>query len=107
MGIHLNLKKTRIEKIDRYFKFLKKKVKLTDTGKVIAKPAQDSFTRERRKLKKLKEKLNNKEITYKEIENHYKSWRGNFKKFNCYHRLGDMDEFFNKLFIDDFIKGGR
>ena len=105
LGIHLNLKKTRIEKIDKYFKFLKKKFKLTDTGKVVTKPAQDTFTRERRKLKKLKEKLNNKEITYKEIENHYKSWRGNFKKFNCYHRLGDMDELFDKLFIEDFVKG--
>ena len=41
-----------------------------------------------------------KEIAYKEIENHYKSWRGNFKKYDCYHRLGNMDELF-KYYSDN------
>ena len=62
-------------------------------------PDHASIVRERRKLKKLKEKLDAGEIEYNEILQQYKSWRGYMKQFNSYKTLKNMDELFDDLFI--------
>ena len=54
LGIELNQNKTKICKLSSGFKFLKTKVHLTDTGRVVIRPDRKSIVRERRKLKKLK-----------------------------------------------------
>ena len=62
-------------------------------------PDLASIVRERRKLKKLKEKLDAGEIQYNEILQQYKSWRGYMEQFNSYKTLKNMDELFDDLFI--------
>ena len=41
-------------------------------------------------------------MSYKEIENAYKSWKGNIRKYNSYHIIKNMDKLFNDLFIKDW-----
>lgn len=92
--------------MSKKFNFLKRYYIVTESGKVIELMNRDTITRERRKLKKFRSLLNNGEITYKEIEELYKSWKGNIRKCpNCYHIIKNMDEFYNKLFIMPFING--
>lgn len=99
LGIEMNVNKTKICRIDKGFKFLKAKIHLTETGKIIMRPDHASIVRERRKLKKLKEKLDAGEIQYNEILQQYKSWRGYMEQFNSYKTLKNMDELFDDLFI--------
>lgn len=73
MGITVNKKKTRIVALRRGFTFLKTKFTLSDTGKVIMRPCRKSITLERRKLKKLKKKLDEGTITFEEVRQQYQS----------------------------------
>ena len=102
LGIELNQNKTKICKLSSGFKFLKTKVHLTDTGRVVIRPDRKSIVRERRKLKKLKIKLDNGELEFEEVKQQYMSWRGYIKKFDSYKTLQDMDKLFNDLFILDW-----
>ena len=59
----------------------------------------------RRKLKKFRKKLDNGEMSYKDIADGYNSWRGNLKYYSSYHTMKNMDELYNELFIKPFIEG--
>ena len=102
LGIELNANKTKICRIDKGFKFLKAKIHLTDTGKVVMRPDHDGIVRERRKIKKFKKKLDAGEIEYEEIHQQYMSWRGYIKQFDSYKTLKNMDKLFDELFIKDW-----
>lgn len=101
-GIIVNTKKTQIVKLSRGFTFLKVHHILTESGKIIKKPCKASIVRERRKLKKLKKKLDNGEIMYADIECQYQSWRGYIGYTDCYHTVKRMDKLYNELFIEQF-----
>lgn len=104
-GIFINHKKTQIVKLTKTFIFLKTRYNLTDTGKVIKRINKDSVTRERRKLKKFRKMLDNGTMTYADIEEAYRSWRGSLKYYSAYHVTKNMDELFNQLFINSFTEG--
>ena len=105
-GIFINKKKTQIVKMSKPFTFLKVRYMFTDTGKLIKRINKETVKRERRKLKKLRKKLDNGEIDYKDIETSYESWRGNLKRYSSYHTLKNMDNLYNELFITQFIERG-
>ena len=69
-------------------------------GEVIRRPNRKSITRERKKIKKLKNKLDNGIITFEDVRTSYASWRGSIRDKKCYTTLQNMDKLFNKLFID-------
>lgn len=104
-GIFINHKKTQIVKLTKTFTFLKTRYNLTDTGKVIKRINKDSITRERRKLKKFRKMLEEGKMTYPEIEEAYRSWRGNLRYYSAYNVMKNMDKLFNELFIKPFIEG--
>lgn len=101
LKIKLNLKKTHIVKLSHGFKFLKARIFLTASGKIVKKISKRSIVVERRKLKKLKVKLHNGIIDYKHIEMQYQSWRAYAKKFDAYHTISNMDKLYKELYIDD------
>lgn len=102
MGIVVNMKKTRKASPKHGFTFLKTKFKLTDTGKVIMRPCRQSITRERRKLKKLKAKMNEGKITFDEVRQQYASWQGYMKHKMSWRTVQNMNRLFNELFIDQW-----
>ena len=71
-------------------------------GEVIRRPNRKSITRERKKIKKLKNKLDNGIITFEDVRTSYASWRGSIRDKKCYTTLQNMDKLFNKLFIEDW-----
>lgn len=103
LGIRLNEKKTRIVKLSKGFTFLKTRFILTDTGKVVKKMCRESVTRMRRKLKKFAKLNANGEMSFKEIQMAYQSWRGYAGKKDAYNTIRRMDALFNRLFIDEWI----
>jgi hypothetical protein len=101
LHLKLNDRKTYIRKLDKGFNFLKKRIILTDTGRIIMKISRDSVTRMRRKLKKFKIKVKNGEMSIKDVENAYVSWRGFVKQFNSYFTVKNMDNIYKELY--DYI----
>lgn len=98
LGLALNENKTKIIKISKCFTFLKTRYFVTDTGKIVKRVCKDNIVRERRKLKKLKIKMDNGLITYDEVLEGYKSWRGNLKRYNSKRAVYNMDNLFKALF---------
>ena len=98
LGIFINRKKTQIYRIDKGFTFLKIKYRLTETGHLVRIPVKSGFVRERRKLKSFKRMLDTGEMTFRDIEEQYKSWKGNLLKYDCHRALMNMDKLFADLF---------
>lgn len=94
IGLHLNKKKTQITKLSKGMTFLQIKYNLTDTGHLVRRPSPKTFTRERRRLKSYQRLLETNRITYLEVANCYKSWRGNLEKYDCHNSLLNMDRVF-------------
>lgn len=106
LELFINAKKTQIIKLSKGFTFLKIKYSLTDTGKVVQRVSRDSVTRMRRKLKKLRIKLDQGEIGFEDVRCAYNSWRGSVAHYDSYTTLKNMDKLFDELFIEPFIEGG-
>lgn len=107
LGLFINPKKTQITKLSKGFTFLKIKYILTDTGKVVERISREGIARMRRKLKKLRKKLDAGEITFEDVRCAYASWKGDKKHYNSYTTLKNMDKLFDELFIEPFIEGGN
>jgi len=98
LGIVINKKKTQIIKLSQGFTFLKIRYIYGEHGKIIKIPCRNSITRERRKLKKLKNFSLAGRITPEEICEQYKSWRGNLIKYNAYKSVRSTDALYKSLF---------
>ena len=97
LGITVNNNKTHIYPLKR-FKFLKKTISLSDSGKIHKRIARMNVTRMRRKLKIFKGKVDRGEMTVKQVASWYKSWRGNAMKYNTKRICFKMDKIFGGLF---------
>lgn len=84
IGITLNRKKTQIKRLTKGFKFLKIRVRVTETGKIVRKMCRESIARERRKLKKLCKKVIAGDLTLKQLYDSWQSWNSHAKHFDAY-----------------------
>ena len=98
LEIVINKKKTQIVKLSSGFTFLKMRYLFTKTGKIIVIPCKEIITRERRKLRKLRGRLEAGKITAAEIKEQYKSWRGNIIKYKAYKSVRSTDALYKSLF---------
>ena len=100
-GIFINEKKTRIIRLDKEFTYLQTKYKITPTGHINKRIPKKAIIRERRKLKKYRIKLDQKLMTYEDIENAYKSWMGIFYKKMSFVEIQNMKDLYKQLFGKD------
>lgn len=98
LELSLNKKKTMIIPLEKSFIFLKKNVILTESGRIIMKVSSDTITRMRRKLYKLKIKLDNGIVTMRNIEDAYTSWRSFISRFDAYNTIKNMDNIFKEIY---------
>lgn len=104
LEIKLNPKKTQIFKMTTTMEFLKSRVRMYPNGRITVKPNRRNVTRNRRKLKKLKKKLDDGEVTMESVKMIFKTTVGNFKYFNAYKTMLN----YIRLFIDLFkLKGDK
>ena len=102
IGIHINSKKTQIIPLRHGFTYLQIKYNLTESGHLVRRISRKTFARERRRLKSLKRLIDCNRITYSEVGQCYKSWRGNIEKYDSYHSLVTMDNYFFQTFVIDY-----
>ena len=103
LGITLHEQKTQIVKLSRGFTWLKVRVFLTSTGKVVKKIYKRSVTRMRQKLKKLKGKMQAGKMAYEDVWTTWQSWRAYAMRFNAWHTIHNMGRLYNQLYLADFL----
>lgn len=95
LGIQINDRKTVIHSMKSDdFVFLKKRIHITDTGKIVMHLTRENLQEERKRILYLREEYNAGRMPIESIMQSYQSWRGYAKKYNSYHTVGDMDKFF-------------
>lgn len=91
-------------KLSHGFTWLQIRVFLTPTGKIIKKVPRRGITKMRRRLKKLRRKLDAGEITLDDVWASWQSWRSYAQRFNAWRTLQSMERLYNHLFVfeEDF-----
>lgn len=104
LEITLNPKKTQIVKLAHGFTWLQIRMFLTPTGKIIKKMPRRGITKMRRKLKKLRRKLDAGEITREDVRASWQSWRSHAMQFDAWYTLQSMGQLYDELFVftEDF-----
>lgn len=97
LGIQINERKIRICKLSHGFTFLKKRFTLEKSGKITVRMSKKAFKAVKRRLKRMKEK----NLPYKVVYNSYMSWRGSTKEYKCYRSVKNIDNYYNRLFIEE------
>lgn len=100
LGIVLNIKKTHIFKLSRGFSWLKARIYLTKSGKIVKKIYKRSITRQRRKMKKLKKKWKSGKVRLRWIFDSFRSWKGYALKFSAWHTVQNMLKLYNILYLN-------
>ena len=91
--LHIHPKKTRIIKLSHGFTFLKKKYSLTKSGRVYVTLRRTAIQREKKRLKKLKRFMSE-----KELDRTYKAWRQNMiKRYDCQKKMQHTDKFYRRM----------
>ena len=98
LGIYINPKKTQIHKIDDWLTFLKINFKCLSSGKVIRKVHNSTIRRIRSKLRKYKRLIEKGRMTFQDVLECYRSWRGNYRKFDSGYKILSTDKLFKELF---------
>jgi len=98
LGIVMNTKKTQIVKLTHGFTFLKARFYLTNSGKVIKKIYKHSVVVERRKLKRLKTRVENGKMTPLEVFQSFISWRAYARNFMAFRTICKMEQLVRELF---------
>lgn len=98
IGIVMNVKKTCIVKLSHGFTFLKARFFLTKTGKVVKKIYKRSVVIERRKLKRLRSRVNDGLMTPQDVFQSFQSWRSYARTFDAFHTICNMEKLVRDLF---------
>lgn len=85
-------------KLEHGIRFLKRRIILTRTGKVIIKPLPEKISKERRRLRNMKKKLDAGEISMSRIEGHYQSVRAGIDRCDAGTKVQTLDNFYKQLF---------
>lgn len=98
VGLKFNKKKTKIVKASHGFTFLKTRYHITKTGKIVRRLSRDGITRNRRKLIKLKAKIDNGERSIDDAYNVMQSWLAHSAHANCYTTRQSMLKLYDELY---------
>lgn len=99
LDITINMKKLTVSKISKTFIFLKKRIFMTDTGKIVMKIGKQAVTRARRRLKRLAKKAANPNENFSFVDLHqcYSCWVGAAVRFDNYHICQNYRHLFLQL----------
>lgn len=93
-GITMNERKTLIRPLTDDFVYLKKRVHIEDTGRVVLRLTRENINQERKRIVFMREEYDAGRMPPSSIWQSYQSWRGYAKKYNGYRTVGGMDRFF-------------
>ena len=98
IGLELNTKKTVIQPVRNGIHFLGFSFRLTESGKVLQTVLHKKVSKERRKLRKLVQRVKAGEMTKQHVDECYKAWKAHVAKGNCQSLLSRMDSYYVSLY---------
>lgn len=98
VGLTLNEKKTRIQPLNRPFEWLKRKIVIKDSGKIIMTLTKATVKRERARLRLHKKYLSEGKMTSASIREQYISFRRQNEQYDCGKMLWRIDQYYQKVF---------
>ena len=102
MGIEINIKKNLIIPFKHHgFTFLKKRIRLTENGKVVMKIGRKTIKAERRKLNIFRKWVDEGKMRAESVFQAYQSWRSSALRYNAYKTIEAMDTRFAALFAKE------
>lgn len=106
-GLTINLKKTQVYRLDREFKWLQVTYTLTESGKIYKHLSHKCIHRFKKKLVKLRIKLDENKITFDEIDQIYRSWMGDKMKYDSKISIMSIRDLYHDLFKEELDKKYR
>lgn len=103
LGLVFNKKKTHIYKLSRGFSFLQIRYRLSKSGHLCKRMNPKRVSSQRRRIRKYYKLYSNGKMTYKDIEDSFKSWINSYKKLLSKKTLQGFYKLFDDLFINPFI----
>lgn len=98
LGLKLNPKATQIVKFKcGSFEYLKKRIKITESGKILMRLSRKNITQRRKKLKS----MGKVGVPRKEIAQSYTSWKGYAKTYDATKSIETMEDLFLEVYYDD------
>ena len=95
LGLEVNLAKTKIHNLaNDDFEYLKKRVHIEDSGKIIYRLTMANIRREERRICEHRKEYDAGRMAITAILNSYQCWRSYAQKYNSYKVVGNMDKFF-------------
>lgn len=101
LGLHLNEKKTRVVKISHGFRFLKARITMTETGRIVKRIPPTSVTRARQRLKRLAPMVKSGKIFLMDAFASFSSWMAYASNFKSYRTIIKMSKLFTSLFLEE------
>ena len=103
LGIFVNEKKTHICKMSDTFTYLQRRYYLDENGRVVKRIKQKNLTRERRRIKAYKRKVDSGAIPYEDVEQAVKSWMGEYSKVMSKRQIKNIKKLYMELFGKELV----
>lgn len=100
LGLSFNEKVTKVKLLKHGFHYLKKRVGITDTGKIVIRPMRDNVVRERRRIRHNIKAVLAGEMKPETERQSWESWRSHCLKLNA-HRTVIETEAYRKRLLED------
>ena len=100
LGLFISERKTHIIPLRQGFTFCKIRYSFTPSGRLLMRPVRETFTRERRRLKRLYQLALCGKISITDYRDLYHSWRSNWIRFDCHRSLLSLDKTYRR-YLDD------
>lgn len=97
IGLSLN-KKSTVQPLEHGITYLRLHFKLTQSGKVVLRIDHKAITKERKKLRKLKELLDVGRVTIDDVRAQFGSWTTHIMRANTYGVRKQMNQYYLELF---------
>ena len=98
LGIHINLKKTRIMPITAEISYLKINYKILETSRVLEIVPNHIFRREKNNIDKFYHLYKAGKMSIIDVIQNFLSWRGSYIKFDSRNKVYDIECYFKDLF---------
>ena len=98
LGLEINEKMTQITPFDRgHFIYLKKRIFISETNKIIIRLLPKNITQRRRKIKKQLKMVEEKRMEKESFIQSFNSWEGYAKKYNSFKTVKNMKNFLKNI----------
>lgn len=99
LGLELNAKATLVRPLTHGFHYLKKRVMLTDNGKIVMRLERDNICRERKRIIKNEQMVSEGRMTRESADQSFQSWSAYASRYDAHKTLEEMAEFRNRLIV--------